>query len=97
MWTAGRSWLSPDIDRTLVQQLCYVADEAEGLRAGLDRGDYPWFYRLSNSAQVSHPAVTLLRDRRAQQTTWLSMLGFSPTNRRGSGWPRSGSGTSWTS
>jgi P27 family predicted phage terminase small subunit len=81
VWQAGRSWLSPEADRPLVESLCHAADEAEGLRAALADGSTPRYYEMLNGAIVTHPAVTQLRDLRVQRTAWLSMLGFSPADR----------------
>lgn len=81
VWSAGRSWLSPASDFDVVVLLCHAADEAEDLRLGLARGDFPRFYSLPNGSEVTHPAVTQLKDLRAQMTSWLASLGFSPADR----------------
>lgn len=81
VWTAGDSWLSPGSDFDVVVLLCHAADEAEELRLGLSRGDFPRFYSLPNGSEVTHPAVTQLKELRAQMTSWLAALGFSPADR----------------
>jgi P27 family predicted phage terminase small subunit len=81
VWRAGRSWLSPDVDRPVVVMLCEATDEAAVIAAGLRDGTQPRTYEMSNGAVVTHPAVTQLREYRTQCTTWLAMLGFSPSDR----------------
>lgn len=81
VWSAGRTWLSPASDFDVVVLLCHAADEAEELRLGLARGDFPRFYSLPNGSEVTHPAVTQLKDLRTQMTSWLAALGFSPADR----------------
>lgn len=81
VWTAGHSWLSVGSDFDVVVLLCHAADEAEELRLGLVRGDFPRFYSLPNGSEVTHPAVSQLKDLRQQMTSWLAALGFSPADR----------------
>lgn len=81
VWTAGRSWLSPDSDYTIVTYLCQTHDEAEEIRRSLALKHVPRFYTLPNGSFVSHPYVTQLKDLRAQMTAWLAALGFSPADR----------------
>lgn len=81
VWDAGKSWLSPEADRPLVEMLCHGADEAEDLRISLANGSVSRWYEMSNGSTVTHPAVTQLKELRTQRTTWLSMLGFSPADR----------------
>jgi P27 family predicted phage terminase small subunit len=81
LWSAGRSWLSPTVDRPLVEMLCQAADEAEGLRLALVTGEVDRFYVVANGQQVTHPYVNQLKDLRVQMTSWLAALGFSPTDR----------------
>lgn len=81
VWSAGRSWLSTAADFDVVVLLCHAADEAEELRLGLAVGDFPRFYSLPNGSEVTHPAVTQLKELRVQMTSWLSALGFSPADR----------------
>ena len=81
VWRGGRSWLSPDVDRPVIESLCVAADEAEVLRVQLADGSLPRWYVMANGAMVTHPAVVQLRELRTQRTTWLSMIGFSPADR----------------
>jgi len=81
LWTAGRRWLSPDSDTSMMIMLCQALDESESIRRALALGEVKRFYTLANGQQVTHPMVTQLRELRAQMTAWLSSLGFSPTDR----------------
>ena len=81
IWEAGRTWLSPDSDITIVTHLCQAHDEAEEIRRALALGDIPRFYKLPNGSLVSHPLITQLKDLRAQMTAWLAAIGFSPADR----------------
>ena len=81
VWTAGRSWLSPQSDFELVAMLCHAKDEAEECRRLLTIGEVPRFYVLPNGSYVTHPVVVQLKDLRTQMTAWLSALGFSPADR----------------
>lgn len=81
LWSAGESWLSPTVDRHVIEMLCQAADEAEDLRQKLTTGEVDRFYVIANGQHVTHPYVTQLKDLRVQMTAWLSALGFSPTDR----------------
>lgn len=81
VWVAGRQWLSPDSDYTIVTYLCQTHDEAEQVRRALALGHVPRFYTLPNGSYVSHPYIAQLKDLRSQMTAWLAALGFSPADR----------------
>ena len=81
VWEAGRTWLSPDSDRTIVELLCFAQDEAENIRRGMWEGKFSRFYETANGQMVTHPLVNQLKDLRTQMTAWLSAIGFSPSDR----------------
>lgn len=81
VWSGGKSWVAPISDRPLVEQLCRLADEVEILRKDIASGKTERWYTTANGQVVTHPAVKQLADGRVQMTTWLSMLGFSPSDR----------------
>lgn len=81
LWSAGKSWLSPQSDITIITLLCQAVDESEQIRRSLAIGEVPRYYALPNGSFVSHPFVTQLKDLRAQITSWLAALGFSPSDR----------------
>jgi P27 family predicted phage terminase small subunit len=81
VWEAGRAWLSPDSDYTIVRLLCEATDEATELRRLLNSGEVERFYVTANGQVVSHPVVTQLASIRTQLSSWLAAIGFSPSDR----------------
>jgi P27 family predicted phage terminase small subunit len=81
VWAAGGSWLSPHSDYQIVVMLCHAHDEAEECRRLLSIGEVPRYYTLPNGSVVTHPVVNQLKELRVQITSWLSALGFSPSDR----------------
>ncbi len=81
IWTAGKSWLSPDSDQTIIKMLCEAHDEHEEIRRQLSTGVVERFYATSNGQLVTHPLVTQLSNLRSQMTAWLAAIGFSPSDR----------------
>ncbi len=81
VWTAGRSWLSPQVDAPIITLLCQAQDEAEDIRAKVNSGEVERYYILPNGSYVTHPLITQLKDLRVQSTAWLASLGFSPSDR----------------
>jgi P27 family predicted phage terminase small subunit len=76
VWQHG--WLTP-ADQPIVVMLCQAADERAKLREELEAT--PRWYQNKNGQIVSHPAVSQLRELEKQVTQWLSLLGFTPTDR----------------
>lgn len=81
VWQAGRQWLAPEADRTLVTKLCQAEDEYEQIREAFATGQAERVYVTSNGSIVSHPFIAQMKDLRVQMTSWLSALGFSPADR----------------
>jgi P27 family predicted phage terminase small subunit len=81
VWSAGKSWLSPESDAHVVTLLCQTHDEAEQIRRALAIGEVARTYVLPNGSHVTHPYVSQLKELRAQMTGWLAALGFSPADR----------------
>lgn len=81
VWRAGRRWLSPESDMTVVTLLCEAQDDYADIRRQLLTGEVERFYQLPNGSFVSHPLVTQLKDLRVQMTAWLAAIGFSPSDR----------------
>ena len=80
-WTAGRTWLAVESDRTIITLLCNAQDEAEEIRLKIQSGEVERFYTTANGQMVTHPLVTQLATIRTQMTGWLAALGFSPADR----------------
>lgn len=81
VWHAGRQWLSPESDFTIIKMLCEAHDEAEEIRRSMSLGQIKRFYVLPNGSYVTHPLVSQLKDLRSQMTAWLAAIGFSPADR----------------
>lgn len=81
VWVAGRTWLSPESDVTIVTMLCEAQDDYALIRDLLNSGAEPRFYITANGQMVTHPLVTQLQNLRAQMTSWLAAIGFSPADR----------------
>lgn len=81
VWVAGRRHLSDQHDVLLVSLLVERLQDRRAIRDWL--GDHPenrW-YVTANGQVVTHPAVKQIEQIDAQVTGWLSMLGFSPSDR----------------
>lgn len=81
VWQAGRTWLSPESDRTIVTMLCEAQDDYSLIRQMVASGEIPRFYVTANGQMVTHPMVVQLQNLRAQMTSWLAAIGFSPADR----------------
>lgn len=81
LWRAGRKHLSNDSDFVLMSLLCTKVAERTQLAAWLAEDFSRRFYETANGQIVSHPAVKQIDQYDAQITSWLSMLGFSPSDR----------------
>jgi P27 family predicted phage terminase small subunit len=81
VWHAGRTWLSPDSDRSIITLLCQAQDEHEEIRQQISSGEIPRYYVTANGQMVTHPMVTQLANLRQQMTSWLAAIGFSPADR----------------
>lgn len=82
VWSAGRRHLADVADGLLITRLCERWSEGEQLRKWLadDPLNRRW-YTTSNGQTVTHPAVKQLEQIDAQLTSWLSSLGFTPSDR----------------
>lgn len=69
VWTSGATWLSVTTDIELVQMLCESMDERESLRAVVLSGEADWRDRVA------------LRNIEGQIHSWLSVLGWNPSDR----------------
>lgn len=81
VWQAGRQWLAPEADASLVLLLCEAFDDYCEIRDQITSGKVERIYMTSNGSLVTHPFVGQLKDLRVQMTSWLSALGFSPADR----------------
>lgn len=81
IWEAGRRHLSEQHDRVLVDRVCRKLSLIARLEAWLDEDDTRRWYTTANGQTVTHPAVKQIEQADAQVTAWLSLLGFTPSDR----------------
>jgi P27 family predicted phage terminase small subunit len=81
IWSAGRTWISPDSDHTIVKMLCEAQDEYESIRNLLASGEVERSYITPSGQVVTHPLVGQLSSLRNQISSWLAAIGFSPSDR----------------
>lgn len=81
VWLAGKAWLSPDSDFTIIRLICEAHDEYVDLRSQLETKTVERFYTTANGQVVTHPVVTQIGNLRTQLTAWLAAIGFSPSDR----------------
>ncbi len=81
IWAGGRSWLSPDVDGLIIEQLCRALDEAAALRRGIEAGEIPRWTESATGRYFTHPSVKRLEALDAQIMAKASDLGFTPAAR----------------
>lgn len=80
IWSGGSAWLA-EADYIVIHDLCQIYQEKELYRRAIDMGSVPRVYRMTNGSMAPHPYVNLLKSSRADLTTRLSSIGFTPTDR----------------
>jgi P27 family predicted phage terminase small subunit len=80
-WDAGRRHLSEKHDSALIAKLCRAMEKAEQIESWMADDVERWFYATANGQLVTHPLVKQLAELNAQITAWLSLLGFTPSDR----------------
>jgi len=81
LWSAGKGHLAPTQDRLIVEKVCAKLDIIRQLDEWLSVDIARRWYTTANGQTVTHPAVKQVEQADAQATAWLSMLGFSPSDR----------------
>lgn len=81
LWVNGRNHLSLHDDLPILLMLCNAWDELEYIKQQFDSGAVPKTYLMPNGAYANHPFIAQRKELYTQCTAWLSMLGFSPTDR----------------
>lgn len=81
LWEAGRRHLSEKHDQVLITMLVETMQERHRVREWLGSDTNNRWYTTANGQTVTHPAVKQIEQMNAQITAWLSMLGFSPSDR----------------
>ncbi|HVL63690.1 MAG TPA: phage terminase small subunit P27 family [Actinomycetota bacterium] len=78
LWGEAGAWLAPS-DLPLVVMLCEAEDERADLRQVV--AEEGRTFTTKTGYVAPHPVVGQLRSLEGQMTTWLSMLGLSPSDR----------------
>jgi P27 family predicted phage terminase small subunit len=81
VWQAGRRHLSDKHDAILISLLVEKMQDRRKVREWLGSDPNNRWYTTANGQTVSHPSVKQIEQMDAQITAWLSMLGFSPSDR----------------
>lgn len=80
-WDAGRRHLSEKHDSALVERLCLAFEQLARIEQWLGTDVTRWFYETANGQLVTHPLIKQKSELNAQVTAWLSLLGFTPSDR----------------
>ncbi len=80
-WDAGRRHLSEKHDSALVAKLCAAIEQVALIEAWQGKDVTRWFYETANGQLVTHPLIKQKSELNAQITAWLSLLGFTPSDR----------------
>jgi len=81
LWTGGRRHLSELHDGPLMGRLCRNYQTIWELEQWLGSDLTNRWYTSPNGQVVTHPAVKQIEQMDAQCTAWLSLLGFTPSDR----------------
>ena len=81
LWTAGRRHLSELHDTPLMSRLCSNFDKIAELENWLGSDVERRWYTSPNGQIVTHPAVKQIDQMDAQNTAWMSLMGFTPSDR----------------
>jgi len=80
-WDAGRRHLSEKHDSALLEKLCSAIEQVALIEAWQGKDVTRWFYATANGQLVTHPLIKQKSELNAQITAWLSLLGFTPSDR----------------
>jgi P27 family predicted phage terminase small subunit len=80
-WDAGRRHLSEKHDSALVTKLCAAIEQTSLIEHWQGSDVSRWFYATANGQLVTHPLIKQKQELNAQITAWLSLLGFTPSDR----------------
>jgi P27 family predicted phage terminase small subunit len=73
--------LSEKHDSALIELLCQQVENVARINAWLAKDVTRQFYSTANGQLVTHPLVKQKQESLAQITAWLSLLGFTPSDR----------------
>lgn len=81
VWHGGRRHLAESQDSLLIARVAEKVELVARLNEWLGDDVERRWYVTANGQVVTHPAVKQLEQADAQLTAWLSMLGFTPSDR----------------
>lgn len=81
VWRGGRRHLAESQDSLLIARVAEKVELVARLNDWLGDDIERRWYVTANGQVVTHPAVKQLEQADAQLTAWLSMLGFTPSDR----------------
>ena len=81
LWDGGRRHLSERHDWPLVEKVCVALQEVAAIDTWIGGKLERRFYETANGQLVTHPLVKQKTELNAQITAWLSLLGFTPSDR----------------
>ena len=80
-WDAGRRHLSEKHDSALMEKLCSAIEQVALIEAWQGKDVTRWFYETANGQLVTHPLIKQKNELNASITAWLSLMGFTPSDR----------------
>ena len=82
IWSGGRRWLSEAQDAPLVARVCRKLEQVDAAERALGDDPAGWVYSWGEGGRLAkHPLWEVIEKADAQVTAWLSLLGFSPSDR----------------
>ena len=79
LWDGGRRWLDVKSDRALIEMICRSCDSLADVEKFI--AEHGRYYSTAQGHHLVHPAVTDARHLSAQIVSWLSLAGFSASDR----------------
>lgn len=79
LWQGGSRWLDVESDYLLIELICRAQDKLAAIEFVLERDGR--YYETKQSQKLPHPAVADSKSVSAQLVGWLSLCGFTPTDR----------------
>ena len=79
LWDGGRRWLDVKSDRALIEMICRSCDSLADVEKLI--AEHGRYYSTPQGHHLVHPAVTDARHLSANIVSWLSLAGFSASDR----------------
>ena len=79
LWDGGARWLDVKSDRALIEMICRACDAFADVEKFI--AEHGRYYTTPQGHHLVHPAVTDARSLSASIVSWLSLAGFSASDR----------------